>query len=120
MTEADLMRAIQLAATQRGHRLWRNNSAQGWAGKFLKRYANGSVLIGDAYPLHAGLSVGSSDLIGLTSMGRFLSIEVKSPRGRLTEEQQAWIAMVRQFGGLAGEARSIEDLDEILAYTHNP
>lgn len=119
MTEQDILRAIQLQATRLGHRLWRNNSGQGWVGNFVS-LRNGRVILDNARPLHAGLMPGSSDLIGLTSSGRFLSVEVKSPRGRLTDEQRAWLDMVRKFGGMAGEARSIEDLEGILARTHNP
>jgi len=114
MTEQDTLRDIQLAATRLGHRLWRNNVGVGWVGKLVRREISGTVVLANARPLHAGLMPGSSDLIGLTSAGRFLSIEVKSDRGRLTDEQRAWIAMVRQFGGLAGEARSIEDFEAII------
>lgn len=119
MTEQDILRDIQLHATRLGHRLWRNNSAQGWVGEFVS-LRNGRLILNNARPLHAGLMPGSSDLIGLTSSGQFLSVEVKSRRGRLTDEQRAWLAMVRQFGGLAGEARSIEDLEAIVALAHNP
>lgn len=118
MNEQDTLREIQLAATRLGHRLWRNNVGTGWAGTFVS-FRNGRVILDNARPLHAGLMPGSSDLIGLTSGGRFLSIEVKSDRGRLTTEQRAWIEMVRQFGGLAGEARSVEDFEAILEAARN-
>jgi len=39
----------------------------------------------------------------------FTSIEVKTPTGRVRPEQQAWLAVVRGAGGIAGVARSVED-----------
>jgi hypothetical protein len=76
-------------------------------------------------PLRAGLAVGSSDLIGLRSvtvtpemvgqrLAVFSAIEVKAPRRPLTTEQEAFIAMVMEMGGLAGVARSVEEAEEIL------
>ena len=57
-----------------------------------------------------GLCVGSADLVGLVlPFGRFLAIEVKTDQGRATPEQEQWIAIVRNFGGAAGVARSVED-----------
>lgn len=113
-SESDLLRQIQLAATQSGARLFRNNSAQGWVGTFV-RITNGRLILDNARPLHAGLAPGSADLIGLTATGRFLSIEVKAERGRLTTEQTAWLDMVRRFGGAGGVARSVDDFLGILA-----
>lgn len=67
-----------------------------------------------------GLARGSADLIGwrtvvITSdmvgqqLAVFTSIEVKTPTGRIRPEQQAWLAVVQNAGGLAGVARSVED-----------
>lgn len=94
------MRALQIAATERGARLWRNN-----VGVLLDARGN---------HVRYGLATGSSDLIGLTSAGVFLSVEVKSPRGRTTPEQDAWLDMVRRMGGVAGVCRSVEDLEGLL------
>jgi hypothetical protein len=59
---------------------------------------------------HAGLPKGSSDLIGvLAPLGRFVALEAKTPRGRLTPDQKAWLALVRRFGGFATSVRSVED-----------
>ena len=59
-----------------------------------------------------GLAPGSSDLIGWTRDGVFLAIEVKTPRGRLTAAQAAFLSAVAASGGRAGCARSE---DEALA-----
>ena len=94
------MRLIQLHATKRGCRLFRNNTG-------VARTADGSTI-------RFGLCVGSSDLIGWTSTGRFLAVEVKTPTGRTSQEQDRFISAVRSMGGLAGVCRSVQDLDTLL------
>lgn len=117
MSEINLMREIQLRASELGHRLWRNNVAQGWVGEQTRvgtptmvRMYPGDVLIRSARSLHAGLAPGSSDLIGLTSAGRFLAVEVKAPKGRATEGQESFIEQVQRMGGIGIVAKSVDDL----------
>jgi hypothetical protein len=43
----------------------------------------------------------------------FAAVEVKD-RGRATEQQEAFISLVQQAGGLAGVARSVADARAIL------
>ena len=108
--EAKVQNDIRIACGAGPARLWRNNTGalKDAAGR-LVRY---------------GLCPGSSDLIGLRTItitpdmvgqtiAQFVAIEVKD-RGRLTEQQQAFITMVQQAGGLAGVARSVEDARRIL------
>lgn len=117
-------------------RLWRNNVGTGWAGKIERvekwnihaiTLRSGDVVVRNARPLHSGLCVGSSDLIGLTSVvvtpemvGKriavFSSIEVKSPTGRLSKEQSSFIELIRTLGGCAGIARNVSDAGEILRF----
>lgn len=60
-----------------------------------------------------GLGVGSCDLVGIVApSGRLFAVEVKTEDGKTTPEQEAWIAMINRFGGVAGVARSV---DEALA-----
>lgn len=73
------------------------------------------MLIYDARPLHAGLCVGSSDIIGITPDGRFLAVEVKTKTGRATAEQIRFIDAVRRKGGVAGIARSVDDALSLLS-----
>ena len=113
MIETDIMRAIQVAASKSGNRLFRNNVAVGWVGHLANKPKDGIVVLKNARALHAGLCVGSSDLIGFTRDGRFLAIEVKTDTGRATQEQRQFIAIVREFGGYAGIARSVQDAIEI-------
>jgi len=56
---------------------------------------------------------GVSDILGIHN-GRLLAIEVKTPVGIVTDEQQEFIDRVIKEGGIAGVARSIADVREIL------
>jgi hypothetical protein len=98
-SEANLQRDIMLALSRAGCLVWRNNTGalRDQSGR-LVRY---------------GLCVGSSDIIGVTPCGKFLCIEVKSAKGRVTPEQDRFIAAVRAKGGRAGVARSVRDALEI-------
>lgn len=129
MSEADLMRRLQIAASRLGARLFRQNSGMGWVGKIIKTpgvYTLGpnDVLIRNARPFHAGVE-GMSDLGGWVSVeitpdmvGSTLAVvaqaEVKE-NARPTAAQLAWIAAVNKAGGRAGIARSEKDLADILA-----
>lgn len=114
MNESDLMRLIQVAVSAMGHRVFRNNIAQAWVGIYAGRTIDGIVTLKNARPLHSGLCVGSSDLIGFTNTGRFVAIEVKSATAKPTVEQINFLNIVKRFGGLAGIARSVEDAKDII------
>jgi hypothetical protein len=71
-------------------------------------------------PVQFGLARGSADLIGWRTItvtpdmvgqrvAVFTSIEVKTPTGRLTPAQHAWLGAVHKAGGVAGVARSVAD-----------
>lgn len=133
MSEADLMRRLQIAASRLGARLFRQNVGQAWIGKarvFRKKEAHpmftfypGDVLIRNARPFHAGIE-GMSDLGGWvpveitpdmvgSTLAVVAQVEVKE-NARPTAQQLAWIAAVNKAGGRAGIARSETDLAEIL------
>ena len=78
-----------------------------------------------------GLARGSADLIGWrtitvtqamvgTRLAIFTSIEVKTPTGRVRPEQQAWLQVVQQAGGIAVIARSVPDAELALSPTCQP
>ena len=57
---------------------------------------------------------GQADLTGILPGGLRLEVEVKSPRGRQTTEQQAYQRMIQRFGGVYVLARNAEDVQEAL------
>jgi hypothetical protein len=57
---------------------------------------------------------GAPDLIGQLKDGRILCVEVKRPSGRLRPDQHAFLNTVRQQGGVAFVARSVDDVKEQL------
>lgn len=57
---------------------------------------------------------GAPDLIGQLTDGRILCIECKAPSGRLRPDQELFLATVRNQGGVAFVARSVDDCKEQL------
>ena len=111
MSEQELQQRIRLELGQGPVRLWRNNVG-------ALRDERGRLV---SY----GLCRGSSDLIGLWrltigpehlghNLAVFCALEIKAQRGRPTTEQQQFVAMVQQLGGLAGVVRSLPEAREIL------
>jgi len=111
--ETTLQQQIRLAlGTRTDLRLFRNNTGT------LPDPRTGR-------PVQFGLARGSADLIGLRTVtitpdmvgqqvAVFTSIEVKTPTGRVSPDQTAWLNMIQSLGGIAGVARSVQDAKEIL------
>jgi len=62
---------------------------------------------------------GVSDVLGLLPQwskypGRFLALEVKSSLGKTTDEQDAFLELVRFHGGVSVVIRDVVQLDELL------
>lgn len=123
MTERAIQNEVLLAASAQGYTLFRNNVGVGWQGD-ATRLTDGSVLIRNPRPLHAGLCVGSSDLIGWrpilvgpehlgATIAQFVGVEVKTPRGRESTAQRTFRRVVSTAGGLALVARGPGDLDGV-------
>lgn len=111
MSEARIMRKIQMLASQLGSRLFRNNS--------------GVFKTLDGRAIRTGLCTGSSDLIGWTPLvitplmlGRtvaiFTAVEVKSDTGRVSPEQLSFIDTVLAAGGFASVVHSEEEFKGCL------
>lgn len=112
-SEATIQKQIQLALSEAGCLIWRNETGNFWAGKQLHR-AGEQVTLSNARMVPCGLCKGSSDLIGVTPAGRFLAVEVKTPTGKPSKEQINFIARVQEQGGVAGIARSPADALALL------
>lgn len=111
MSEQAIQQRIRLACSRGPVRLWRNNTG-------AMRDERGQLV-------RFGLCPGSADLIGYRSitvtpemvgqrLAVFTAVEVKTPTGRPTPEQTAFLAHVTAAGGLAGIARSEEEAEAIL------
>jgi hypothetical protein len=134
MAENDIQDRIRLRiGSQKGLRVFRNNTGLGWSGNASVRINqsgpyycnNGDMIIRSARPLHAGLIKGSSDLIGWktvtitqdmvgSTVAVFVAVEVKTEKGRPTPDQQNFIDMVLKSGGIAGIVRSEEEAENLV------
>jgi hypothetical protein len=111
MSEQRIQQEIRIACGTGDTRLFRNNT--------------GTLRDQHGRPVQFGLCKGSADLIGWRTVtvtpdmvgaqvAVFLSIEVKTPTGRLRPEQQQWLDAVQAAGGIAGVARSVDDALRIV------
>lgn len=98
--ETPIMREIQIRMSQLGHRVFRNNV--------------GLFTTNSGMKIKTGLCNGSSDLIGWTSRGFFLSIEVKTEGEKATPEQQEFLDIVNRHGGIGFIARSADEAEKNL------
>lgn len=99
--ESDIQKAILTYLKFRKIFAWKNNSA----GIYLKK-------TGSYIPM--GMT-GISDILGILPNGRFLAIEVKTKIGKLSENQEAFIAEITSRKGLAIVARSVDDVHNVLS-----
>lgn len=111
-TEAQIQAEIlRIVGGRPDVRLFRNNVALSWVGSLVSNH-NGRVVLDNARPLHAGLFVGSGDLIGWRvrdGIAQFLSIECKSHRGTPSPEQYNWRAVVQSSGGVGLIVKSVDE-----------
>ena len=108
-SESNILNDCLIALSKAGCKAFRHNVGMGWVGK-SQRISHtqtvtvhaGDVIVRKARPLHAGLAKGASDIIGIkphivtqkdvgTTIGVFISPEIKKENGRATKEQLHWI-----------------------------
>ena len=100
--------------------LFRVNVGSAWAGSRVDRLPGGRVLIHDARPFSTGLPPGFADTFGLVrvvitpdmvgrELGQFLAGEIKTPTGRVSDKQAAFLKAIQLNGGRAGVWRSVDD-----------
>lgn len=125
MTPGNQVRTFLLACSELGARVFRSNVGLAWAGSKITKHADGSITIHDPRPFKAGVK-GMSDTTGWQTItitpsmvgqkiAQYVAIEAKLGTGRLSDDQKTFIRIVREHGGLAGVARSVEDVSAILS-----
>lgn len=95
------MKEIQLLVSKLGHVCFRNNV--------------GFATTKNGCPIKFGLCKGSSDLIGWTSTGKFLAIEVKFGKNILSTDQIKFLDAVNKSGGIGFVASSTTDVLDKLS-----
>lgn len=105
-------------------RVFRNNTGMGFQGTVVKETPD-MVTLKNHRRIQFGLVKGSSDLIGFVTriirqsdvgkrVAQFLAVECKTPKKGATDPQKNFISVVKQFGGLAGVAKTPKDAEEII------
>jgi hypothetical protein len=82
---------------------WRNNNTNVYDPKL------------GGYRYNPSLTKGVADILGVLPDGRFLAIEVKTPKGKLSKDQALWGKRVRENGGIYIVARSVGDISSLLS-----
>lgn len=101
MTESDIQNAIRLRLSELGFAVFRTNV--------------GKVRMPDGRWFNTGLPKGHPDLYAVRS-GKIYYIEVKTPTGKVSAEQEHFIATMRdRYGCVAGVVRSVEDAERLVS-----
>jgi hypothetical protein len=118
--EAAVVKTVQINASAKGWRLFRNAVGMAWQGKLVGRGVE-SVALDGARRVPYGLGVGSSDLVGWRpvvitpdmvgkTVAQFCAVECKTPAyPDTTPEQDAFLDAVAAAGGAAYIARGESD-----------
>lgn len=103
VAERDILKAILDYLAARKILAWRQN-----CGAIPATYKGRQRFIRYGQP-------GQADICGiLRPSGRYLAIEVKSVKGKVSDLQALHLDLVRSQGGVAGVCRSVEDVVELL------
>ena len=127
-TEANISNSAAIVVSKNGGKSFRNNVGGAWSGRKVSSYTkNGKqyVVIENGRWITFGLFKGSADRIGWLpvkitkemvgkTFARFLSLEMKKAKGRISPDQLKWKEVVEKDGGLAGIIRCDKDIDELL------
>lgn len=135
MKEVEIQSKIRDELCQGGTRVYRNNVGSGLVISHKHSFTKQAIIskmIDLAVKLGArasrikfGLHEGSGDLIGYkqvtitpdmvgTTVAVFLSVEIKTDKGRPSEAQARWLEHVNSFGGLAIIARSPDEARKLV------
>lgn len=126
-SERKVLHRTMIALSTAGARVFRNHVGTAYQGKALRftqptvvNVEQGDIVIRKARTVRAGLMTGSSDLVGWNSrlideydvgrrVAQFIACEVKSIDGEVEPEQQQFLEVVRDSGGVAILARSADE-----------
>lgn len=126
-SERKVLHRTMIALSTAGARVFRNTVGMAYQGKALRftqptvvHVDQGDIVIRKARTVRAGLMTGSSDLVGWNSrlideydvgkrIAQFVACEVKTDRGTIEPEQQQFLEVVRDSGGVAILARSSDE-----------
>ena len=86
----------------------RNHPAVAWC----ERQNSGAAKVGNRF-IRFGWQ-GCSDILGQMKDGRFLAVECKAPKGRVSTEQSLFLARVSESGGLGFVAHNCNDVFHAL------
>jgi hypothetical protein len=99
-SEHDIQSAVMLRLSELGYAVFRTNV--------------GKVRMPDGRWFNTGLPKGHPDLYAVKD-GRIYYIEVKTPTGRVSAEQEHFIAVMRdRYGCVAGVVRSVGDAERLV------
>lgn len=99
-TESQIQAAILDYLALRGILAWRTNS--------------GAIITQAGRMVHLAPK-GTADIIGIMpGSGKLLAIECKTRKGKVTPEQEEFLQRVRDNGGCAFVARSVEDVERMM------
>jgi hypothetical protein len=122
---ADFLNEVIAKCSRGPVRLFKNVVGMGYIGKVVHREP-GLITLAHPRVLHAGLAVGSPDLVGFkvvtitpemvgAKIAVFAGIEAKLGEDRERKEQKAFRAFLTSAGAIAGVAGTIEDAQAILS-----
>jgi hypothetical protein len=83
---------------------------------WVERMNSGAAKVGNRF-IRFGWP-GCSDVIGQLRDGRFLAVECKAPKGRLSTEQTVFLERIAGAGGVAFVARDLRDVLRELQFNN--
>lgn len=101
--ESEIQRAILALLSETGLTFWRQN-----LGGILQM--SNQKLILKSNPM-----TGFPDICGLTPTGQFWAMELKTPKGRVSIQQDYWMRKLRRSGAIVAVIRSVGEAEEFLS-----
>lgn len=114
MTEEHAIQNRIRAAVSPQCAIFRTNSGDFWQGDRVYCAEYGQYVLINLRKVE-GLPKGFADLSGVRkSDGRAVYIEVKTASGRVSKDQKQFLSKMREYGAIAGVARSEEEAIKLI------